>query len=88
MIYLFRGVRAVRRSFLIRRIVERAYWSRFDGCMVTSMTCAKCGGRYDEELQEARLRVIKGTAFTCLSCDEKGGKIRDIRAVLFPFDIE
>lgn len=87
MIHHFRGFWAARRSFLIRGLVDRAYWSRADGCMVTPMKCSKCGGMYDEELQEARLKVIRGDDFRCLSCDDKGGKIRDIRAVQFTFEV-
>lgn len=87
MIYHFRGFLAARRAYLIRGLAARAYWSRAAGCMVTPMKCAKCGGMYEEELQEAGKKVIEGTAFTCLSCDEKGGKIRDIRKVLFTFEV-
>ena len=87
MTHRFRGFWAARRSYLIRGLVRRAYWSRADGCMVTPMKCAKCCEMYEEELQEARIKVIRGEEFTCLSCDDKGGKIRDIRKVLFTFEI-
>lgn len=87
MTYLFRKFRAFRRSSLFRRIARRSYWSEQDGCRLVSMKCVECGGRYEERLHVAKLKVIKGGVFDCLSCDEKGGRIRDIRAVLFTFEI-
>jgi len=85
--HLFRKARSITRSVLIRRLVRLSFWSKSDGCMVVSMRCSGCGGMYDEELQKARSNIIRGEAFMCLSCDDKGGKIRDIRAVLFTFEI-
>jgi len=85
--HLSRGFWAARRSYLIRGLVRRAYLSKKDGFTVTPVKCGKCGGMYSEELQEARLAVIKGTGSMCLSCDDKGEEIRDIKAVLFTFEV-
>ena len=87
MIHPFKSFPTLTQYFLIRSIVRRSVWSESDECMVASMNCGRCSKRYDEELQEARKKVLMGEEFKCLSCDDKGGRIRDIRAVQFTFEI-
>ncbi len=54
---------------LIDFIVGLAYFSKEDGCYVISLKCAECGKWYEEELDEAKSKLICGTALLCLACD-------------------
>lgn len=68
-------------------LAHRAYADEEGGVLLTGVTCASCKEDFEATLEDALNRVSVKRPLLCLSCDEEEGKIRDIRAVLFTFEI-
>jgi len=68
-------------------LAHRAYADEEGEVLLTGVTCASCNEDFETTLEDALDRVSVKRPLLCLSCDDKGGKIRDIRKVLFTFEI-
>ncbi len=68
-------------------LAHRAYADEEGEVLLTGVTCASCNEDFETTLEDALDRVSVKRPLLCLSCDDKGGKIRNIRKVLFTFEI-
>lgn len=61
--------------------IRGAYRDELDGCVVTKVRCANCGKEFEEELEEAKAKILRRELSFCLFCDQTG-EVRDITAVI------
>lgn len=48
---------------------DRSYLSRRDGCRVVVVTCEECDQLLEEEIKEAKRKIIADLSTLCLRCD-------------------
>lgn len=53
---------------------QNAFYSELGGCHVVRTFCCLCGKPFEEEISEAKRKVVCGVAFKCLSCDSDAGE--------------
>lgn len=53
----------------LAEIKAGAFSSKRDGCAVTLVKCVECARMFEEELEEAKVKIMGQREFLCLSCD-------------------
>lgn len=87
MTYHFRGEPRIGIWNEMAWLAHRSYADEQGEVLLTSAMCGRCNEEFETTLEDGLARVSEERSLLCLSCDEKGGKIRDIRKVLFVFEV-
>jgi len=58
------------KALMMVEIEDGAFESRRDGCVVSIVTCRGCKRLFEDELEEAKAKVLAGIDLLCLDCDE------------------